>query len=139
LTALPRLEQELQDQVKLQQAVALPSPAPSLPPRPHPTTASAVAAIVSGEHKYTEIKVPSLAFFAVPHDLSRVFPEDPARHAAIASADLERQTRLANAFEAGVPSAKVIRVPNADHYIFRSNEAEVLHAMNEFLGKLPQQ
>jgi non-heme chloroperoxidase len=139
LAALPQLEKELQDQVKLQKAVAPPTPDPSLPPEAHPTTASAFAAIVSGEHKYTEIKVPSLAFFAVPHDLSRVFPGDPARHAAVAAADLERQTRLANAFEAGVPSAKVIRLPNADHYIFRSNEAEVLRAMNDFLGKLPQQ
>jgi hypothetical protein len=125
--------------VKLQQAVAPPNANPSLPQDSHPTTSSAVAAIVSGEHKYTEIKVSSLAFFAVPHDLSRVFPGDPARHAAVAAADLERQTRLANAFESGVPSAKVIRLPNADHYIFRSNEAEVLRAMNDFLGKLPQQ
>ena len=75
----------------------------------------------------------------MPHDLSRVFPGDAARHAAVAAADRVRQTRLANAFEAGVPSAKVIRLPNADHYIFRSNEAEVLRAMNDFLGKLPQQ
>jgi non-heme chloroperoxidase len=74
----------------------------------------------------------------VPHDLSGVFPGDAASHAAVAAADLERQTRLANAFEAGVPSAKVIRLPNANHYVFRSNEAEVLHAMNDFLGKLPQ-
>ena len=58
--------------------------------------------------------------------------------AAVVAADLERQTRLANAFEAGVPSAMVIRVPNADHYIYRSNEAEVFRAMNEFLDHLPQ-
>jgi hypothetical protein len=119
LASLPQLEKELQDQVKLQQAVAPPTPDPSLPPDPHPTTASAFAAIVSSEHKYTEIKVPCLAFFAVPHDMSRVFPGDAALHAAVAAADLERQTRLANAFEAGVPSATVIRLPNADHYIFR--------------------
>ena len=74
----------------------------------------------------------------MPHDLSRVFPGDPARHAAVAAADLERQTRLANAFEAGVPSAKVIRLPNADHYIFRSNEAEVLRAMKAFIATLPE-
>jgi hypothetical protein len=50
LAALPRLEKELQDQAKLQQAVAPSPPVPSLPPDPHPTTASAFAAIVSGEH-----------------------------------------------------------------------------------------
>jgi hypothetical protein len=74
----------------------------------------------------------------VPHDLSDVFPGDAPRHAAVAAADLERQTRLANALEAGVPSAKVVRLRNASHYVFRSNEAEVLRAMNDFLGKLPQ-
>ena len=137
LASLPQLEKELQDQVKLQQAVAPPTPDPSRPPDPHPTTASAFAAIVSGEHKYTQIKMPCLAFFAVPHDLSAVFPGDAARHAAVAAADLERQTRLANAFEAGVPTAKVVRLPNANHYIFRSNEAEVFRAMNDFLDKLP--
>jgi non-heme chloroperoxidase len=138
LASLPQLEKELQNQLKLQQAVSPPTANPSLPQDPHPTTASAFAAIFSGERKYTEIKVPCLAIFAVPHDLRAVFPGDPARHAAIVTADLERQTRMANAFEAGVPSAKVIRLPNANHYIFRSNEVEVLRAMNDFLGKLPQ-
>ena len=45
---------------------------------------------------------------------------------------------MSNAFAAGVPSAKVIRLPNANHYVFRSNEAEVLRAMNDFLDTLPQ-
>jgi hypothetical protein len=45
---------------------------------------------------------------------------------------------MSNAFETGVPSAKVVRLPNANHYVFRSNEAEVLDAMNEFLSKLAQ-
>jgi pimeloyl-ACP methyl ester carboxylesterase len=138
LASLPQLEKELQNQVKLQRAVSPPTAHPSLPQDPHPNTASAVAAIMSGEQKYTEIKVPCLAFFAVPHDLSRAFQGDAARHAAVVAADLERQTRLANAFEAGVPSAKVIRLLNANHYIFRSNEAEVLRAMNDFLDRLPK-
>jgi alpha-beta hydrolase superfamily lysophospholipase len=42
-----------------------------------------------------------------------------------------------NAFEAGVPSAHVVRIPNADHYIFQSNEAQVLKEMDAFLAKLP--
>ena len=138
LASLPRLEKELQEQVKLQQAVSPPIEDASLPEDQHPTTASAFAAILSGEHKYTQIKVPCLAFFAVPHDLSRVFPGDAARHAAVVAADLERQTRLANSFEAGVPSAKVIRVSNAAHYIYSSNEAAVFAAMKEFIDKLPR-
>jgi pimeloyl-ACP methyl ester carboxylesterase len=138
LASLPQLERELQDQVKLQQAVSPSTTNPSLPQDPHPATASAFAAIVSSERKYTEIKVPCLAIFAVPHDLSAVSPGDATRHAAVVAADLERGTRLSNAFEAGVPSAKVVRLHNANHYVFRSNQAEVLRAMNEFLGKLPQ-
>jgi alpha-beta hydrolase superfamily lysophospholipase len=43
----------------------------------------------------------------------------------------------ARAFEAGVPSAHVVRIPNADHYVFNSNEADVLREMNAFLAKLP--
>jgi hypothetical protein len=45
---------------------------------------------------------------------------------------------MSNAFEAGVPSAKVVRLHNANHYVFRSNEADVLRAMNDFLSKPSQ-
>ena len=138
MSSLPQLEKELQSQLKLQQAILLPTANPSLPQDPHPATASAFAAVVSGERKYTEIKVPCLAIFAVPHDLSAVIPGDAARHAAAVAADLERSTRLSHAFEAGVLSAKVVRLHSASHYVFRYNEAEVLRAMNDFLGKLPK-
>jgi hypothetical protein len=45
----------------------------------------------------------------------------------------------AKAFESGVPSARVVRLPHANHYVFFSNEADVLREMNAFLGSLPQQ
>ena len=38
---------------------------------------------------------------------------------------------------ASVPTAQVVRLPNANHYVFNSNEAEVLRAMNGFLDQLP--
>jgi non-heme chloroperoxidase len=31
----------------------------------------------------------------------------------------------------------VVRLPNASHYIFLSNEVDVLREMNAFLAKLP--
>ena len=135
LASLPQLEKDLQNQLKLLQAV--PSPTTNAPLTPSATAASA---IFSGEHKYTEIKVPCLAIFAVPHNPNSgaLLPTDEAHHAAAVAADLERTTNLANAFAAGVPSAQVIRLPNADHYVFNSNEAEVLRAINDFLDKLPQ-
>ncbi len=136
LAGLPRLERDLQNQLKLLQAIE-PSTAKSPPP---PLAGSVAVAILMGEHKYTDIKAPCLAIFAVPHDPnSTAIPStDPAQHAAAVAADLERMTNLSNAFAAGVPSAQVVRLPNADHYVFRSNEAEVFRAMNDFLDKLPQ-
>jgi hypothetical protein len=53
------------------------------------------------------------------------------------AADLAHASALANTFEAGVPSAQVVRLPNADHFVFRSNEAGVSREMNVFLAKLP--
>jgi len=135
LASLPQLEKDLQNQLKLLQDI--PPPTTNAPLQP---SASVFSAIFSGEHKYTEIKAPCLAIFAVPHNPNSgaILPTDAAHHAAAVAADLERTTNLANAFEAGVPSAKVIRLPNADHYVFNSNEADVLRAMNDFLDKLPQ-
>jgi non-heme chloroperoxidase len=77
-----------------------------------------------------------LAIFAVPHD--GTLPTDPAHHAAAAAFELARSTAISNAFAAGVPSAKVARLPNTNHYVFRSNEADVIRAMNDLLSKLPR-
>ena len=40
------------------------------------------------------------------------------------------------AFAAGIPTARVVRLPNADHYVYRSNEADVIREMNAFLTAL---
>ena len=42
------------------------------------------------------------------------------------------------AFERQVPSAHVVRIPHGTHYVFRSNEADVLREMNAFITVLPQ-
>ena len=43
----------------------------------------------------------------------------------------------ADAFGAAMPSARVVRLANADHYVFLSNEADVLRAMDLFIVTLP--
>jgi hypothetical protein len=43
---------------------------------------------------------------------------------------------IAKAFEAGLPSARVIRLPHADRFVIQTNEAEVLREMNSFLSSL---
>jgi non-heme chloroperoxidase len=39
--------------------------------------------------------------------------------------------------ESGLPSARVVRLANTDHAVFRSNEADVLREMNQFMDGLP--
>jgi len=51
--------------------------------------------------------------------------------------DLAHFGALADAFEKGVPTARVVRLPHASHYVFLSNETDVLREMNAFLGTLP--
>lgn len=114
---------------------------PNLPAPPTPTAPShrppIPAAIQFGEQKYTKIDTPILAIFAIPHDLGPLFKDYPAAKAAMVEADRERFSAQANAFEAGLPSAHVVRLPNASHYVFKSNEADVIREMNAFLSKLP--
>ena len=83
-----------------------------------PTPPAVTRAIQFGEEKYTNLRVPILAIFAIPRD-----------------ADAHTLNQVA-AFEAGVPSARVVRLENASHYVFQSNEADVLREMNAFLEKL---
>ena len=92
-------------------------------------------AIYAGEQKYTDIRVPVLAIFAVPHDL-RAYVAPPAL-ATFEARDGARTEAQVKAFERGVPSAHVVRLPHANHFVFLSNEADVLREMNVFLGSLP--
>jgi pimeloyl-ACP methyl ester carboxylesterase len=104
---------------------------PPLPPR-----SPIGAALNFGAQKYTSIRVPVLAIYACPHNWDRFPANDPARKAALVADDKARCTAWADAFSRGVPSARVVRIPNADHYVFNSNEAEVVRDMNDFLSKL---
>ncbi len=94
------------------------------------------AAITAGEQKYTTVHAPVLAIYAIPHDLSKIFPDEAERKAATAY-DLVTTSAQAGAFEAGIPGARVVLLPNADHFVFRSNEADVLREMSAFIAKLP--
>ena len=128
-TSLPTLERDLRD---LQKNLEASSPAAA---QPAPTLPAAYQAIIAGAQKYTNVPVPILAIFAVPHDRGLT---DPAARAADEARDLETTGAQAKAFETGLPSANVVRLPHANHYVFRSNEADVLREMNAFLGSLPQ-
>ena len=105
---------------------------PPLPPR------SPIGAAMNFEvEKYTSIPVPVLAIMACPHDWSHFFPNDPERRAARLAADTAGCSARAETFARGVPTARIVRIPNADHYVYRSNEAQVIDEMKKFLSTVP--
>jgi hypothetical protein len=91
--------------------------------------------VVSGQQKYTDIKVPVLAIFAIPHNWGPFIESNPASAAAIEPGEMVLAAR-ANEFEAHVTSAHVVRLPHANHYVFLSNEADVLREMHAFIAGL---
>jgi hypothetical protein len=95
---------------------------------------------MKGMRKYTDITVPALVIFAIPHDQGPWVNDSTdakVREAAKAysAADVILTERQAKAFENGVPSARVVRLP-AHHYVYLSNEADVLREMHSFLAGL---
>ena len=133
---LPQFEQDLKTQEDHLAKIPNPpagTPAASKPPEVSPI----VKAILMGEQKYTSIEVPVLAICAVPHDLGPLNENDPVARAAAEASDLARTTALANTFQTGVASAHVVRLAHANHYIFNSNEADVLREINAFTTTLP--
>jgi non-heme chloroperoxidase len=93
-------------------------------------------AITAGWQKYTSLRVPILAIYAVPHYLGPYAKNNPAALAAYESRDITSTEAQASAFEKGVPSARVVRLPHAHHLVFLTNEADVLREMRTFLAGL---
>ena len=108
LTDVSHLQKPLQELTNL---LASRATLPAMPPIGR--------AIQFGWEKHLAVHVPILAVFALPQ------PADA------------RLTDQIDAFETGMPSAHVVRLKNADHYVFNSNKADVLREMNAFLNKLP--
>jgi non-heme chloroperoxidase len=97
-------------------------PFPALPATPTPDVPGA---IMGGTQRYTKIPAPILAIYALPH--AGAMPDAVAEQKAEA---------FAKAFEQGLPGARVLRIPNASHFVFRSHEADVLREMNAFISGL---
>lgn len=97
--------------------------------------------LLSHPNKYMRIPVPALFIFANPHSLGTWVDNstDPAIRSAAKSytkalsALTEKQE---NAVKSGLPAAQVITIPNANHYVYLSNEGEVLAAMRTFISSL---
>jgi non-heme chloroperoxidase len=97
--------------------------------------------LMTSTKKYTGIPVPALVIFANPHSQGAWADEntDPSVQAAARaySTALEALTaRQEKSVENGVPTARVITLPGANHYVFLSNETEVLQDIDAFLATL---
>jgi pimeloyl-ACP methyl ester carboxylesterase len=105
-------------------------PFPATPTTPLPPITEA---IMTGWQKYTSIPVPILAIYALPHDPGPA--ANAATRAEMEAADQKAEAQ-AVAFESGVPTARVVRIPKANHYVFLSHEADVLREMDAFIEGL---
>ncbi len=94
-------------------------------------------ATLAGMKKFGDIRAPALAFIAIPQDLGPWWntTEDPEVRRILALAQ-ESKERVATAFEEGVPTAHVVRMPNVSHDVFLTNEGDVLREMNAFVAGL---
>ena len=76
---------------------------------------------------------------SIRHMSLKVFPfvdDDPVARAAFDADSVAIREPLIKTFETGVPSARVVRYPHAAHYVFMSNEADVISDMHIFISGL---
>jgi hypothetical protein len=97
--------------------------------------------VLIGAKKYNYIPLLALVIFANPHGLGGSVENctDPSVQTAAKadSAALAALTeRQQKAVENGAPMAHVVRLSGANHYVFLSNEKDVLREMRSFLAEL---
>ena len=94
--------------------------------------------LITDGHKYTDIPVPSLFIFANPHGLGTWVDSTP--DVAVRSSAKTYNDALAiltekqaKAVKQGLRTERVVTIRGANHFVFLSNEAEVLRYMSAFL------
>ena len=109
------------------------------------TAGSVGKAILAGMRKpdYSRIRVPVLAFFAVPKPLEEQIelyqPKNAEERGAmeqVYTADVDWVKTAISTVRSGVPKAWVVELVGANHYVFLSNEREVLREMRLFLADI---
>jgi non-heme chloroperoxidase len=90
---------------------------------------------------YTSIPVPALVIFANPDSQGSWFERntDPSVRAlanSYSAALTALTAKQVKAVKDAVPTAHVVELPNANHFVFLSNEADVLREIHAFLAHL---
>lgn len=105
--------------------------------RPH-TQPAISQAVRAGQRKFTDIRVPILALYAIPHNFGDAFDKlTKAERSQIEADETATLGAIANSFQSGLPSAHVVWL-RANHYLFLSNEHDVLREINSFIDSLPK-
>jgi non-heme chloroperoxidase len=97
--------------------------------------------LIGEPKKYTAIPAPALFIFGNPHSLGTwvdgstdlAVRKEAQSHTEALSVLVERQIR---AVKQGLPEAQVVTIRGANHYVFLSNEAEVVAQMRSFVARL---
>jgi pimeloyl-ACP methyl ester carboxylesterase len=98
-------------------------------------TRLATRGILQGQQKYLRVSAPVLALFARP-PLLATFPTAAAKAAAVAR-DSAYRARQAEVVRRAAPIARTAEIPGALHYVFLTNEADVVREINAFVKALP--
>jgi non-heme chloroperoxidase len=98
-------------------------------------------AALTTETKYVRVPVPAYFIFANPHGLGpwvdqSTDPTVQAEARTYSSALTALTEKQAKAVQEGLPAAQVITIAGANHYVYISNEAEVLRDMRAFISGL---
>jgi len=130
-TSLPLLERDLRETARFL------ATRPDRDVTPLPSARDFIAdSINAGQQKFTAIHGPVLAIFAVPREPTPALLKDAVALAKADSTHLAVVMPQILAFERGVASSRVVRIPHANHYVFQSHEAEVLREVFAFIDGL---
>lgn len=115
-------------------------------PKPNPERFDPRDALGAGVEKpdYARIRVPALALYAAPETWKEMVPGAPEFTDVEKRAAAERvvahtaRTRkfMEDMFRSGVANSRVIEIRGASHYLFLTNEGDVLRNMRAFLEGL---
>ncbi|MFN9300244.1 MAG: alpha/beta fold hydrolase [Acidobacteriota bacterium] len=115
-------------------------------PKPDPTRFDPEAAVRAGVQKpdYAHITVPALALYAAPRTWKEMMPDAPdfTKADQVAAADkvvaqmAKMRQNMADQFRSGVAKSRVVEIPGASHYLFKTNEDDVVREMLVFLRSL---
>jgi non-heme chloroperoxidase len=96
-------------------------------------------AIMEGRERFITIDAPALVIMGDEDNLHPASEDDPkTRTEAVRQAlEIRNKKRQIAAFERQVPSAHMVLIPHATHYVFQSNEADVLREISTFIATLP--